>query len=103
MTLHPPPPGVWRQTFVILNQVNRARKAARLELTPTSCVRLKRRIYRPFAAPVAVGTALVGDRLADQWSSRRRTRSVTNRVAVPSDPKGPEFSMVSGIENLCRI
>ena len=32
---------VRRQTFVILNQVNRARKAAGLELVPTSCVRLK--------------------------------------------------------------
>src|SRR5512135_2600229 len=42
---------VRRQTFVILNQVNRARKAAGLELIPTSCVRLKRRIYRPFEEP----------------------------------------------------
>ncbi len=44
---------VIRQTFVILNQVNRARKAAGLELVPTSCVRLKRRIYRPFDVPAA--------------------------------------------------
>ena len=43
---------VRRQTFTILNQVNRARKAAGLELIPTSCVRLKRRIYRPFEEPV---------------------------------------------------
>src|SRR5512135_2366606 len=42
-----------RQTFVILNQVNRARKAAGLELIPTSCVPLKRRIYRPLDVPVA--------------------------------------------------
>jgi len=39
---------VRRQTFQILSQVNRARKAAGLELIPSSCVRLKRRIYRPF-------------------------------------------------------
>lgn len=43
-----------RQTFVILNQVNRARKAAGLALVPTSCVRLKRRIYRPFDALASV-------------------------------------------------
>jgi len=46
-----------RQTFVILNQVNRARKAAGLELIPTSCVRLKRRIYRPFEEPRAPAAA----------------------------------------------
>ena len=46
-----------QQTFLILNQVNRARKAAGLEPVPTSCVRFKRRIYRPFAAPVEVGGA----------------------------------------------
>src|SRR5512142_1628994 len=46
---------VVRQTFVILNQVNRARKAAGMDLIPTSCVRLKRRIYRPFEEPVAAG------------------------------------------------
>ena len=43
-----------QQTFIILNQVNRARKAAGLELVPTSCMRLKRRIYRPFEEPVVV-------------------------------------------------
>src|SRR5512135_477249 len=48
---------VRRQTFVILNQVNRARKAAGLELIPTSCVRLKRRIHRPFDEPVAAAAA----------------------------------------------
>ena len=37
-----------RQTFVILNQVNKARKAAGLSPVPTTCVRLKRRIVRPF-------------------------------------------------------
>jgi hypothetical protein len=49
---------VLRQTFVILNQVNRARKAAGLELVPTSCVRLKRRIYRPFDTPVLAAVAV---------------------------------------------
>ena len=33
-----------QQTFLILNQVNRARKAAGLELIPTSCARHKWRI-----------------------------------------------------------
>ncbi len=37
-----------RQTFVILNQVNKVRKTAGLPLVPTSCVRLKRTIVRPF-------------------------------------------------------
>src|SRR5512135_2387955 len=50
-----------RQTFVILNQVNCARKAAGLELVPTSCVRLKRRIYRPFEEPVAAVAASGGN------------------------------------------
>lgn len=45
---------VRRQTFVILNQANQARRVAGLEPIPTSCVRLKRRIYRPFA-PIASG------------------------------------------------
>jgi hypothetical protein len=53
-----------RQTFVILNQVNRARKAAGLELVPTSCVRIKRRIYRPFEEPVAAES--VGGCLAEK-------------------------------------
>ena len=53
-----------RQTFVILNQVNRARQAAGLELIPTACVRLNRRIYRPFEEPVAVGAE--GGRRADR-------------------------------------
>ena len=39
---------VRRQTFTILNQVNKARKMAGLPLVPTTCVRLKRRIVRPF-------------------------------------------------------
>jgi hypothetical protein len=58
-----------RQTFVVLNQVNRARKAAGLELVPTACVRLKRRIYRPFEEPVAavaVGAASAGEGLAEK-------------------------------------
>ncbi|MGE5754601.1 MAG: hypothetical protein ACM35G_02625 [Planctomycetaceae bacterium] len=55
---------VRRQTFIILNQVNRARKAAGLELVPLSCVRLKRRIYRPFEEPVAAGVASVPERAA---------------------------------------
>lgn len=55
-----------RQTFVILNHVNRARKVAGLELVPTSCVRLKRRIYRPFEEPAAVGAALAGQGLAEK-------------------------------------
>ena len=54
-----------QQTFIILNQVNRARKAAGLELVPTSCVRIKRRIYRPFEEPLAVGAAWVGEGLAE--------------------------------------
>ena len=49
-----------RQTFIILNQVNRARKAAGLEPVPTSCVRFKRRIYRPFEEPVGRGRGRVG-------------------------------------------
>jgi hypothetical protein len=39
---------VRRQTFIIVNQVNKARKSAGLPLVPTSCVRLKRHIVRPF-------------------------------------------------------
>jgi hypothetical protein len=54
-----------QQTFIILNQVNRARKAAGLELVPTSCVRIKRRIYRPFEEPLVVGAAAVGVGLAE--------------------------------------
>ena len=54
-----------QQTFIILNQVNRARKAAGLELVPTSCVRIKRQIYRPFEEPLAVGAAAVGVGLAE--------------------------------------
>ncbi|MGE5756983.1 MAG: hypothetical protein ACM35G_14925 [Planctomycetaceae bacterium] len=54
-----------RQTFVILNQVNRARKAAGLELIPPSCVRLRRRIYRPFEEPVAAGAESVAGCLAE--------------------------------------
>ena len=60
---------VRRQTFTILNQVNRSRKAAGLEPIPTSCVRLKRRIYRPFEEPVAavdVGAASVEEGLAEK-------------------------------------
>jgi hypothetical protein len=64
-----------RQTFVILNQVNRARKAAGLELVETSCVRLKRRIYQPFAELTAIGTALpVRGRLAGEPQARSGTR-----------------------------
>ena len=48
---------VRRQTFIILNQVNRARKAAGLKPVPTSCVRLKRRIYRPFEPLEVAGVA----------------------------------------------
>ncbi len=53
-----------RQTFVILNQVNRARQAGGMKLIPTSCVRLKRRIYRPFDEPVVAGVAPVPERVA---------------------------------------
>jgi hypothetical protein len=54
-----------RQTFVILNQVNQARKAAGLKLIPTSCVRIKRRIFRPFEQQIAVGDATAGIGLAE--------------------------------------
>lgn len=37
-----------RQQFSLLHGVNRARKAAGLEPVPSSCIWLKRRIYRPF-------------------------------------------------------
>jgi len=39
---------VRQQLFTILRAVNRARKAAGLEPVPWTCIRLKRRIYRPF-------------------------------------------------------
>ena len=39
---------VRRQLLNLLRAVNRARKEAGLEPVPTSCLRLKRRIYRPF-------------------------------------------------------
>ncbi len=44
--------------------MNRARKAAGLELVPTLCVRLKRFIYQPFAELVAIGTESVRESLA---------------------------------------
>ncbi|WP_199756847.1 hypothetical protein [Tautonia sociabilis] len=37
-----------RQQYSILHGVNRVRKAAGLEPVPSSCIWLKRRIYRPF-------------------------------------------------------
>jgi hypothetical protein len=58
-----------QQTFIILNQVNRARKAAGLDLIPTSCVRLKRRIYRPFDEPFAVGAESAGGCLVEKGSA----------------------------------
>ncbi|MBU0717022.1 MAG: hypothetical protein KJ749_02135 [Planctomycetes bacterium] len=41
---------VRRQLLNLLRAVNRARKEAGLEPVPMSCLRLKRRIYRPFDA-----------------------------------------------------
>lgn len=42
---------VRRQLLVILRAVNRARSEAGYELASKSCLRLKRRIYRPFEPP----------------------------------------------------
>jgi hypothetical protein len=36
------------QFFQLLRSVNRKRRAAQLELVPSSCLRLTRKIYRPF-------------------------------------------------------
>ena len=89
-----------RQTFVILNQVNRARKAAGLELVETSCVRLKRRIYQPFAELTAIGTALpVRGRLAEEPQARSGTRAgksvlLGKRVSRKARISSPSLSLL---------
>ena len=40
--------GVTRQMFAVLKAVNRVRKTAGLPPVPRSCVRIKRRVVRPF-------------------------------------------------------
>ena len=63
-----------RQTFSILNQVNRARKAAGLELIPTSCVRLK-----------PASTARSKSRL---WLGPKADDKPINVGYKPSEPRG---------------
>ena len=46
-----------RQLLNLLRAVNRARKQAGLEPVPNTCLRLKRRVYRPFVEGLSGGTA----------------------------------------------
>src|SRR5512135_2226530 len=46
-----------RRAWQVRLESSRARKAAGLDLIPTSCVRLKRRIYRPFDTPVLMAAS----------------------------------------------
>ena len=47
---------VWYQLFGLLRKVNGRRRA--WSRAPPSCVRPKRHIYRPFAAPVEIGSPI---------------------------------------------
>jgi hypothetical protein len=55
---------VRQQLLIILRAVNRARKAAGLEPVPWTCIRLKRRIYRPFESGEAAKPEQRGPRIA---------------------------------------
>ena len=44
--------GVTRQMFAVWRAVNRQRKTAGLPLVPSSCIRVKRQVVRPFAPPI---------------------------------------------------